>query len=407
VEKGTFLAPVHLPRDEAKARFAAAAGRGRAEGESTGMSERSIPRPRSRIGFAAVVLAVALALVLVAGGAVAVLGLFDVSARQNHSAPVAWFLHYVMRRSVAAHAAELTPPDLDSSALILRGARHFATGCAPCHGAPGQLASPIARQMTPTPPPLYSAARQFTPDELFWIIQNGVKMTAMPGWPASDRADEVWAMVAFVEQLPRLNTEAYRRLAGDTAGEGFLGPSPGGGSGPGGVDPAPCARCHGPGGEGREGAFPQIAGLPALYIAASLRAFRDGDRHSGFMQPIAAAMDDAAIEAAARYYSQLPRKSVAGPPANQETLARGAAVFDGKASNQQAPACTGCHAGGGTAAIPDLRGQPADYLLTQLQLLAGGERGGPEPGRETMARAHGLAADDMRAVAAYLASLAP
>ena len=94
-------------------------------------------------------------------------GLYDVAASTKHSSPVEWFLHFVMQRSVAAHAPELPVPDLNDPTLILQGALHYATGCAACHGAPGQLASPIAQQMTPVPPALYGAWKDFDPSQLF------------------------------------------------------------------------------------------------------------------------------------------------------------------------------------------------------------------------------------------------
>ena len=48
-------------------------------------------------------------------------GLYDVGATSKHAYPVEWLLHFAMQRSVAAHAPELTVPDLDNPNLILRG----------------------------------------------------------------------------------------------------------------------------------------------------------------------------------------------------------------------------------------------------------------------------------------------
>jgi cytochrome c553 len=243
------------------------------------------------------------------GGAVfAWSGLFDVAATTKHSWPVEWLLHYVMQRSVALHAPLLAAPNLTDPVLILRGATHFASGCAPCHGAPGELASPIAQQMTPVPPGLYSADRDFTPSQLFWIVKNGVKMTAMPAWPAQQQTDEIWAMVAFLEQLPHLNTAAFAGLAGQPENAVFLpGSPPASAVGPTVFNPGDCARCHGADGEGRNGAFPVLAGMSAVRIEQALQDYRDGSRPSGFMQPVAATMSDAQIKAAAQYYAGLPK----------------------------------------------------------------------------------------------------
>jgi cytochrome c553 len=217
-----------------------------------------------------------------------------------------WFLHFVMQRSVAHYAPELRVPNLDDPLLIQRGALHYASGCAACHGAPGQLASPIAQRITPVPPGLYSAARDFDPSQLFWIVRNGVKMTAMPAWPAPDRSDEIWAMVAFLKHLPELNTQAYAALVATQPAASWLPASVSAGAA---FDPAACSSCHGVDGRGRNGLFPPIAGQGESQLEQALRDYRDGGRASGFMQPVAAQLSDTQVVAAARYYAALPKGS--------------------------------------------------------------------------------------------------
>jgi cytochrome c553 len=293
-----------------------------------------------------------------------------------------------MERSVAARAPHLTPPDLDDPALILRGATHYATGCAPCHGGPGELASPIAQQMTPVPPGLYDAARDFSPNELFWIVKHGVKMTAMPAWPAQGRDDEIWAMVAFLRHLPTVKTAGYAKLTGLVGGPGFLDGGIDRAADPRGFDPAPCSRCHGTDGRGREGAFPRLAGLGTAYLVNALRAFRDGSRPSGFMQPIAAGLTDDQIAAAAKYFSALPATPT--PPITATATLPAAARK-----------CVSCHApptGARQPDVPDLASQPPDYLAVQLKLLASGER------PSNVRTAHQVPADAIAALARYLSA---
>jgi cytochrome c553 len=332
-------------------------------------------------------------------------GVYDVAADTDHPQPVAWLIHEVMLRSVAAHAGHPPRPDLDDPALIRLGAAHFDSGCADCHGAPGHLASPIALGMEPPPPPLYGVGQQFSPDELYWIVHNGIKMTAMPAWPAPDRGDEVWAMVAFLEHMTGLSAADYAALAGTgaTPSSGFL---------PGrshlGFDPAQCTRCHGESGQGGGPLVPQIAGLSAAYIRAQLQAFHDGGRPSGIMEPIAAEMNTAAIAAAATYFAQQRRVKPEAGAVDPETLASGAAIAAGKADG--VPSCFKCHqpaASKRAPEIPDLMGQPASYLQKQLELYAFAIRKGT-PDADKMAKiARALTTDQMQAVSAYLASLPP
>ena len=39
------------------------------------------------------------------------------------------------------------------------------------------------RAMVPVLPPIAEAARDWSAEELWWIVFNGVKMSGMPGWP--------------------------------------------------------------------------------------------------------------------------------------------------------------------------------------------------------------------------------
>ena len=41
------------------------------------------------------------------------------------------------------------------------------------------------------------------PAELFWVVKNGIKMTGMPAWEFRLADDDLWAVVAFLRELPR------------------------------------------------------------------------------------------------------------------------------------------------------------------------------------------------------------
>ncbi|MDT0497100.1 c-type cytochrome [Algiphilus sp. W345] len=71
-----------------------------------------------------------------------------------------------------------------------------------------------------------------------------------------------------------------------------------------------CAACHSPTGAGNPGAgFPHIGGQQGEYTAASLRAYRSGERGAGtqglIMQSVAEKLTDAEIDALASYIAGL------------------------------------------------------------------------------------------------------
>jgi hypothetical protein len=60
--------------------------------------------------------------------------------------------------------------------------------------------------MSPPAMDLTSAHVQHWSDaELFWIIQNGVRLTGMPAWKSSISDTDTWKLTRFIRNLPHLN----------------------------------------------------------------------------------------------------------------------------------------------------------------------------------------------------------
>jgi cytochrome c553 len=235
----------------------------------------------------------------------------------------------------------------------------------------------------------------------------------MPAWPAQQRDDEVWAVVAFLRRFPKLGAAEYEELA-FAADAGARGGAPIED-----LDESPdvpraiaesCSQCHGADGLGRgEGAFPRLAGQRPLYLDASLQAYASGERHSGIMEPIAAGLDREESRALALYYARREHRSApvgSGEAAGQLEL--GARIARNGLPDQLVPACVECH---GPVArrrnphYPSLAGQYADYLTLQLTLLKEARRGGTPYAHIMRQVAGGLTEAQIRAVALYFASL--
>ena len=345
--------------------------------------------------------ALVLAGLAAAGLLIVVSGIVPIKASAGHWPITRWFLGFAMARSVATHTLAVTPPSLDDPGLVLKGAGHYDFGCRPCHGSPGQRPPTIAQGMTPQPPELPPAIAQWDPEELYYIVKHGVKFTAMPAWPARQRDDEVWAMVAFLRTLPDLDRSAYRRLVrGDepAGAEGARQPAA----------TASCAPCHGADGNGRGlGAFPRLAGQRPAYLLASLEAFARGERHSGIMKPIAAGLDASEMRELARFYAGLPQADRRSR-SDQAASDTGEAIAQRGIPRQRVPACASCHGPGPlprNPIYPELAGQYADYLALQLRLFKDDLRGGTPYAHIMRMVAGRLTPEQMRAVADYYAAL--
>jgi len=82
---------------------------------------------------------------------------------------------------------------------------HYADHCAVCHANDGSGEIPMGQSMWPKAPDMRLAATQgLTDGELFWIIENGIRFTGMPGWGTDtpDGEEASWSLVHFVRHLP-------------------------------------------------------------------------------------------------------------------------------------------------------------------------------------------------------------
>ncbi len=105
--------------------------------------------------------------------------------------------------------ARLTQNPLLASPEDLRDARlHFADHCAICHGNDGGGRTMIGDGLYPKPPDLRLTETQNLSDgELFWIIENGVRFTGMPGFSNGGEhggTEDSWKLVHFIRHLPHL-----------------------------------------------------------------------------------------------------------------------------------------------------------------------------------------------------------
>src|SRR6266404_995746 len=143
-------------------------------------------------------------------------------------------------------------------------------------------------------------------------------------------------------------------------------PQPVGAAGPIQEQAESCAACHGPGGHSSMTEVPSLAGQPAYYLTLQLTLFRDEQRQSARMSPIAAALSDSDVRQLSAYFAALPP---AEPADGQDQM-------------------------------PRLAGQRDDYLLKAMKDYRVGKRAGFDG---TMTEVlHGLPDRDLAALAHYL-----
>ena len=191
---------------------------------------------------------------------------------------------------------------------------------------------------------------------------------------------------------------------------------------------ASCAGCHGEDGNSMMPGFPKLAGQHKGYLIRQLQDFKSGSRLSPMMAPMAAGLDEKAIEEIADFYSAnkiTPNPVLVLPasdddddaPAKTEEqkkaelaklIAQGSNLYRNGDIPTAVSACIACHGpfgeGNRPASFPALHSQHADYLIKTLTDFKTGNR---SKSRENMMHmiATKMTDQEIKAVAYYIASM--
>jgi len=116
--------------------------------------------------------------------------------------------------AIPSNARTHLNPVLDSPELQREARLHFADHCASCHANDGSGHTLYGDGLYPKPPDLrLQPTQDLTDGELFWIIENGVRFTGMPGFSSNGNhgasenhggAQDTWQLVHFIRHLPHL-----------------------------------------------------------------------------------------------------------------------------------------------------------------------------------------------------------
>jgi mono/diheme cytochrome c family protein len=102
-------------------------------------------------------------------------------------------------------AKTLKNPIQNSAEVLAESRAHFADHCAVCHGNNGSGKTIFGAGLYPKPPDMRAEDTQSMSDgEIFYVIENGVRLSGMPAFGGQDTADGSWKLVDFIRHLPRL-----------------------------------------------------------------------------------------------------------------------------------------------------------------------------------------------------------
>ena len=156
--------------------------------------------------------------IVVAGGVTLFVqsGVYDVAADTPHFGPVTRLIDAVRMRSVEVRAEDVVrPADFNDPKRVAAGAGLYNEMCSGCHLAPGMEPSEISRGLNPRAPVL-TKPTGLTPEQEFWVIKHGIKMSGMAAWGVTHDDSLIWNMVAFIDKLPSLSAADYQAATKDS-----------------------------------------------------------------------------------------------------------------------------------------------------------------------------------------------
>ena len=167
----------------------------------------------SRLGsFIAGVIAVLL--ILAVAAAVYIQRSNGFSARANPSRAEAWFAGEARDMAMPRDAAMRLNPISNTPEVIAEGRAHWADHCAICHANNGSGETQMGSNLYPPAPDMRQEDTQkMTDGELFFIIENGIRLSGMPAWGGTGHTDEdSWKLVRFIRHLPQMTQEEEKEM---------------------------------------------------------------------------------------------------------------------------------------------------------------------------------------------------
>lgn len=170
---------------------------------------------------------------------------------------------------------------------------------------------------------------------------------------------------------------------------------------------AACGACHGMDGNSTDPQYPKLADQSEQYIVTQLMRFKSGTRQNAIMQGMASTLAPQDMHDIGAYFAQ--QKRLPGV-ADSKLASDGEKLYREGDSSRGIPACMACHGPDGAGnpgwRVPNIGGQHADYVQTQLKAWHDGASWGSDAHAKIMpAISQHLTEQDISAVSSYVEGL--
>jgi mono/diheme cytochrome c family protein len=136
------------------------------------------------------------------------------STREQPTSAERWIARRARAAALPGDAKQRVNPVQNTFDVLVEARAHWADHCAQCHANDGSGDVEMGKRLFPPAPDMrLPETQELTDGELFYIIQNGVRLTGMPGWGGTAHGEEdSWKLVHFIRHLPQISFQEKKEM---------------------------------------------------------------------------------------------------------------------------------------------------------------------------------------------------
>jgi mono/diheme cytochrome c family protein len=166
------------------------------------------------------VLGVIITLIAIFGGSYLYmkLGLFDVSAIPAPGSMERHMAFMSLDASVERRAPTGPNPVALTDDVLIDAAKEYEEHCSMCHGSQNSKAMTFGNKLSPRAPNLIRHPMDDPDGEIYWVIQNGIRMSGMPAWSGHFSDNTTWGIVHLLKNVDKVSPavlSAWKEAAGE------------------------------------------------------------------------------------------------------------------------------------------------------------------------------------------------
>jgi thiosulfate dehydrogenase len=114
--------------------------------------------------------------------------------------------------SISRRAPAMQNPVNPTEDVLVAGAKLYRDNCAGCHGSSANPDSSFGHAFNPPAPQFMNDPADMADSENFYIIQHGLRWSAMPAWKGKFNDTQIWQLATFLKHIDKLPPSAEKEI---------------------------------------------------------------------------------------------------------------------------------------------------------------------------------------------------